>query len=376
MSFTSSYTHPQRKDGFTLVELLVVIGIIALLVGILLPALNKAREAARQTQCLSNVRQIATYAIMYATDNHGIMPGVQMGGWPNEAYDMHLFRPNQGPSSGGTDSADNTCYQSPPPVNAWQRVPTGMGLLMYTGYVPTGALKVFYCPGRAPEDAFSFDFCTQAPRFGSAQGQWEPGVNNSATYGNATWNAQWGVGGYYLAASHRSASTVSGNNVVNYAMYHKLGRARSDTPLALDIFGYNMTPGDNNYGAMGPRRLNHGQGINIAFFDGSARFFQDPTDILDNTFMLGGAGGAGGNAPWGNGYATYFPQPPPTAPGTSNACHAVSAAYGDRWSWVRGPATGTSPSIAPATDGWPNGIAWIEGNWLGWSPDEIKQNVY
>jgi prepilin-type N-terminal cleavage/methylation domain-containing protein/prepilin-type processing-associated H-X9-DG protein len=124
------FAHPRTSArAFTLVELLVVIGIIALLVSILLPALQAAREQAQTVQCSSNLKQVYMALNMYAQDNNGLIP-------PHSAT---LPRAPTAPPGGNVFPYWTNFLSPVSQINNWVQV---------KNYVSNG--KVLDCPSQQP----------------------------------------------------------------------------------------------------------------------------------------------------------------------------------------------------------------------------------
>jgi len=216
----SASRHP-RTRGFTLVELLVVIGIIALLISILLPTLGKARESAARTKCLSNLRQVGQSMMLYATDYKGKVPiGYNRDGWTG--YQIYV------------KSGDYYPLQ---------------GHLFLAGYM--GTPEAFYCPSQ-PDARFQFN---------TAENPWPPSTSIATDYVRSGFNARPEVnwnGQPYPKAGMQQISRLKGQAIL------------------ADVTGIPTTST-----GMGSRFLPHDKTCNVLYGDWSARAVQASVEIKD-----------------------------------------------------------------------------------------------
>ena len=191
------------KKGFTLIELLVVMVIIALLVGLLLPALGRAREEARKTQCRSNLRQIGLALNMYTTDNHSYTPqtyGPKMRAdglhtadatsshsnhgsvvhfymWPKSDWGYSTGAPAPYTSTGQGDPNVPGWDDNWDELEAWPSAaggggsnPMGLALLFRGGYLTQAGGAVLMCPSpRKEPDQPEYGFIADGTGVGAPQ---------------------------------------------------------------------------------------------------------------------------------------------------------------------------------------------------------------
>jgi prepilin-type N-terminal cleavage/methylation domain-containing protein/prepilin-type processing-associated H-X9-DG protein len=191
----SARTKVPLSRGFTLVELLVVIGIIALLISLLLPSLSKAKQQANLTACESNLRGIGLAVINYSVDNHGMLPEKAedgTGGTADIQDFVNLFQGRDIPV--GYNTANNT-YTDPG---------ANIGQLIQQGYLGRARMKFTLNPsnnfppsGGQVDDVMNPNFCPI---------RFCPAVKNQMTI----LDAYLAYGSSYLINPNVAPSLVSG----------------------------------------------------------------------------------------------------------------------------------------------------------------------
>jgi prepilin-type N-terminal cleavage/methylation domain-containing protein/prepilin-type processing-associated H-X9-DG protein len=134
---------PPKRRGFTLVELLVVIAIIGTLVGLLLPAVQTAREAARRSNCTNNIRQLALACHTFADGNNGNLPNSARPGTVRISWITRIL----------PFIEQNTLYDNYDQNSNWGSVTTGTGFTIPNAVLAHTRLPAAECPSAQNPDS-------------------------------------------------------------------------------------------------------------------------------------------------------------------------------------------------------------------------------